>query len=353
MADSATPVTRYLLQSLIAVIPPFTTLEPYRDSNLNNWRKTGSYHLLNSSKNSITLAASNPREYAAALFADAQHLMNHVAEHRAHLINSVSTGNEPSPTWTFVTIYYMALFAAMAWTRAANQSVIYLDTDAIKEFCGGSSIKPGGGAFVLTAEENSNSGQFEIHIVKYKSHFHEAVWAKSMDEANSAYNWISAATSSRAASSEELLHMRALNLFRKTRFKSGSAWPSQLRNALNYRPGHGYRSILKNNHLKIGSRLKKSSFPHLSDLITYGERALNNFGTNKDPTEVSNDAIDLLVTYGMIFEKYTEQALDEICKIQNISSSAKSQRAKFNKANCQDPETILKRFRPRIVFYIK
>ena len=122
------PTARYLLQSLLQVVPPFTELEPYRDFNLNNWRKSGSYAVSTVSTKSFTLVVNNQREYAAALFSDAQHLLNQVSEHRGHLMNVLASGREPSPTWIFVTVYYMALYSAMAFTRTANKAVIYLDS---------------------------------------------------------------------------------------------------------------------------------------------------------------------------------------------------------------------------------
>ena len=218
-------------------------------------------------KNGFTLGVNNPREFAASAFADAQHLLNHALEHKAHLVNCLSTNKEPSPAWTFVTIYYFALFSAMAWTRAANQSVLYLDSDAIKQFCGNATPTPGGGSFVLTNSENSLTGQFEIHITKYKSHFHEGVWAKCMDEARNAFIWINQSTTGRNPSKSELIELRALDLFQKVKFSSGSAWPSKLRNAINYRPGYAYRGVSRNNQLKLVSRLSKPPFSNFSDLI--------------------------------------------------------------------------------------
>lgn len=336
------PVTRYLLGELLTAIPPFTELEPYRDFNLNNWRQTGSYQATIVTANSFTLAVNNQREYAAALFSDAQHLINQVMEHRAHLVNVLGTGREPSPTWIFVTVYYMALYAAMAFTRASNAAVVYLDAHAVSKFCGNLVGKrPGGGAFVSTTYTNSATGRVEVQVAKYKSHFHEAVWAKSIAEADKAFKWIDSQTNARSPSADELLHMRALNLFRKTKFQSGSTWPSKLRNALNYRPGFSYRSILRNNTLRINSRLAKAPFSDFESLVSYGERALDGLGNAKDPADVANDAVDLIVAYGMILEAYATDALDEVCRLQDLTSSASAQRAQFNRLHCREPANLL------------
>lgn len=337
-----TPVTRYLLQSLLQAVPPFTPLEPYRDSNLNNWRRGGAYRLMTSNKRGFTLAVNNIREYSAALFADSQHLINHVMEHRAHLMNALSTGRETSPTWIFVTVYYMALFSAMAWTRAANSAVVYLDTEAIIEFCGKNSTRPGGGAFLISTTTDPLTNQSEVRITKSNhSHFHEAVWVESMDGIGKAFHWIAGQANSRSSSADELLHMRALNLFLKTKFQTGPVWPSKLRNALNYRPGFSYRSVVRNNMLKLNSRLTKKPFEDFASLVGYGEHVQNNLGNSKDPLDVPNDAVDLLLVYGMILEKYAEEALNEVCQIQNLKSSARVQRNKFNKEHCKTPNSVL------------
>ncbi|QYG05647.1 hypothetical protein [Janthinobacterium sp. PAMC25594] len=145
MAKNPGPVVRYLSEKLLDAIPEFTELEPFRDKNLNNWRMNGAYSFHSATSKSFKLVV-NSREYAAVIFADAQHLLNHASEHRAHVLdNSLTT--EPSPSWTFVSLYYFSLFIAMAWSRVSNNAVLYLDKDAIKEFCGTVVGLPGGGAF--------------------------------------------------------------------------------------------------------------------------------------------------------------------------------------------------------------
>lgn len=336
------PVTRHLLQELLVAIPPFTTLEPYRDLNLNIWRESGAFQPITCTTQKIHLAINNQREYAAALFSDAQHLINQVSEHRAHLVNSLGTNREPSPTWIFVTVYYMALYAAMAFTRSANSAVVYLDSDAIAKFCGNLTGKrPGGGAFIASSSSSPSTGLAGIQISKYKSHFHEAVWAKTSAIADTAYRWIESQTAARTTTADELLHLRALNLFRKVKFESGSLWPSRLRNALNYRPGFSYRSIPKNNILRINSKLAKAPFAGFEELVIFGERALLNIGTAKHPVDVANESVNLLVAYGLILENYANNSFDAVCKMHDLSCSASVQRIRFNQQHSRQPANIL------------
>lgn len=337
-----TPVTRYLLQSLLPIFPPFTPLEPYRDSNLNSWRKTGAYSVTNTSKTSFTLSVNNIREYSAALFADGQHLINQVMEHRAHLMHGLDTGAETSPTWSFVTVYYMALYAAMAWTRTANAAVVYLDSDAIVEFVGANVTRPGGGAFIISSSTDPLTNQSEVVITRSRySHFHEAVWVAAANDMSKAFNWISAQSTGRNASDDELLHLRALRLFLNPKFQSGTKWPSKLRNALDYRPGFSYRSVVRNNFVKLNSRLTKQSFANFESLVNYGENARNSLSNSKHPLDLPNESIDLLLSYALLLEIYAEEALNEVCKVQNLTYAARVQRRQFNKLYCSTSYGVL------------
>lgn len=276
------------------------------------------------------------------MFADGQHLLNHVMEHRAHLLNSISTGRESSPTWMFVTIYYMSLYAAMALTRAANSALIFLDKEALIEFCGNAVPRPGGGAFLVSAFTDPLTNQSQVRIQDAKrSHFHEAVWANSDNELRKAFNWISLQSSTRSPSADELLDMRALNLFVKTKFQVGAVWPSKLRNALNYRPGYSYRSVIQHNFLSLNSGLLKPAFASLEALVLHGERAQLSLSKFADPLDSPNHAIDLLLVYGLLLEKYAGEAFDAVCKANGLTSSAVRQRSKFSRLKCVEPISIL------------
>lgn len=333
------PVVRYLLQSLLEVIPTFTPLEPYRDSNLNRWRLGGSYQLLSCSRSQITLSVNNIREYSAAMFADGQHLINQVAEHRAHLLNSLSTGKESSPTWTFVTVYYMALFAAMAFTRAGNSAVVYLDSDAVKQYCGNATIRPSGGAFRISGS-SVQPNEIKISSAK-RSHFHEAAWLSCHNDLEGAFKWIEAQSVNRSASADELLNMRALKLFLNIKFQAGPTWPSQLRNALNYRPGYSYRSVIRHNFLHLQSHLLKPKFATFDDVIAHGEAVQQRLLKITTPLEAPNDAIELLIVYSLLLEHYANTAFHAVCEKQGLVYSARGQRAQYKKLHGLNPNSVI------------
>lgn len=330
MSFNLEPVISILLHELIEVVPPHTQLEPYRDNNLNLWRSSGAYSLHKSDNKSFSLQV-NQREYAAVLYAEAQHLMNHAAEHRAHLVARVDLA-EPSPSWVFVTIYYMSLYIAMAFTRVANIGILYLDKDAVEVYCRGAPKKPGAGAFECSAYSDFATN---IPYVKFKkcgsNHFHEAVWTAVHNKALQIFNTISESSELRKPTEEEVLSLRALKLFFGLSFSHSTSWPSAFRNGINYRPGFSYRSILKNNFLRISLSPKRPTLNSLEDIIVFGERAKHSVRGLRNVFDEPNACINLLVAESLLLEFIVEKTVKELCVRQDLKSSAPSQRKKFSK----------------------
>ncbi len=337
--EGRSPPVRFALNELLNIVPELTSLEPYRDLNLNNWRKGGVYRLLSSTKQGFDLEV-NQREFAACFLADSQHLLNQVMEHRAHLVQAIAAKNEPSPTWLFVTVYYMALYAAMAWTRVTNAGVIYLDKEAVGEYCGNSATKPGGGSFFLRFFPGSSTSNPRVEFRKGPSHFHEAVWTKTALQSNGAKTWIQSQFLNRPASQSELLSLRSLELLAIPAFSS-HVWPSKLRNSLNYRPGFSYRSVVKNNSLRLRSKLGKPSLKNLEAVVELGTRAKIAIGKETDPSRLPNEATDLLISISLLLEGYAEDALQGVCEVQGLASSAASQRNSYKRQFCAGTECML------------
>ncbi|AIV78622.1 hypothetical protein X994_1790 [Burkholderia pseudomallei] len=324
-------IIRNSLTGLFDVFPIYTEIEPYRDKNLNAWREVGAYNIISSTKSGFELQV-NQREYGAYLFAEIQHLLNHAAEHRAHLISVVKNGDETSPSWGFVSLYYMSLFVAMAWTRISNQTVLYLDKDAVDKYCAGSAIRPGGGAYEAVSHFDSKSGMSSVYFKKCpSSHFHEAVWTSIINRAESLFSVIQSESKSRKATADELTSLRALKLFNVSNFKDRHVWPSKIRNAVNYRPGFSYRSVLRNNNLRTVSRLGKSNLPDVDAVITFGERAKYAASGVKEPSDAPNACLDLLIAQTLLMESIVSGTVAELCAIQGLSCSASRQRNTFER----------------------
>lgn len=335
------PVARYFLRSLLDVVPVFTNLEPYRDLNMNVWRKNGAYSMIFADANKFILQV-NQREYAANLVAEVNHLLNHAMEHRAHLINSLTTGDDPSPAWSFVSLYYFSLFIAMAWTRVANKGIFYLDKEAVTEYCGSLQKNPGAGAFCVTAIQDPATLAFHVTFKKCsRNHFHEAVWLGAANEAKEAAVWIEQLSSGRRATPEELVSLQAMKLFMGCKFNDPQTWPSVLRNSVNYRPGFGYRSVPRNNNLKIRARLTKTNWKNVAEVVMFGERAKQTLANTKEPFEAANDSVDLLIAQTLLLERFVEESIKHLCILQELPCSAMAQRAKFGRTYSNKLKSLL------------
>lgn len=339
------PVARYLTQSLVGIVPAFTDIEPYRDKNLNVWRRSGSHFLTASNTKGFDLGA-NQREYAGHMISEVEHLLNHAAEHRTHLVNSLSTKDEPSPAWMFVSLYYFSLFVAMAWTRCINRGIVYLNRDAIKEYCGISATQvPGAGAFCASARLDSETDKFEVDFRKCsRSHFHEAVWIEAAEAAKKASSWLLTLSTARSPTADEMIDLRSMKLFADSKFDDPLVWPSTLRNALNYRPGFGYRSVPKQNRLKTSARLARRRWANMEGLVSFGESAKSALASVREPSDSPNEAIDLLIAQALSLEAHVEAALRHLYSIQGLQCSASAARKRFARPFLDKTDSVFTEF---------
>lgn len=331
---NVSPISQALLPQLSIAIPAFTELEPYRDRNFNNWRIHGAHSLLTSSTSEFVLKV-NDREFGATLFAEAQHLLNHSTEQRIHLINEVANCRPQSlsPSWLFVTFYYLSLYVAMSWTRAANSAIIYLDKDAIKKYCGSAAKMPGAGAFELSLNVDPATSIPNVVFKKCStSHFHEAVWITAHRIAKTASEDIKSRSALRKPTAEEMLSLRGLSLFEGYNFLTPLYWQSRARNGINYRPGFSYRSVVKNNFLRTVAKLSTPRCNSLSDVVAIGERAKGSLRGVTDPFSSMDSCIDLLISQTQFIEIATEAALMRLCSFHDIKSSAFSARKTFRRS---------------------
>ena len=331
---TATPslFARLLAGTLQEIVPPYTELEPVRDNNLNKWRNDGAYSVEASTNRSFTLKVST-REFGAALFSDAQHLLNHVAEQRSHLLCAVAK-NEHSPSWNLVTLYYQALFAAMAFTRAANSSIQYMDQSALRRCLGNSTPAPGAGVFSLLGRIDPATSTATVIFNKTRqSHFHDAVWVTVCNTMDSLVSKIMPRTMMRNATPEEIEALRIAKIFKGLPYADPLTWPSVLRNGINYRPGFSYRSVVRHNFIKVGSRIRRPPFKTLSEVLEFGESAKAKLSGTLSPFEEPNYCVDLLVSYAVLLERITEEAFAYLCVQNDLRTSIIACRKRFASAS--------------------
>ncbi|QYG05649.1 hypothetical protein [Janthinobacterium sp. PAMC25594] len=151
------------------------------------------------------------------------------------------------------------------------------------------------------------------------------------NEISSTERWVKNLSASRKATSEEELALRALRLFNGFTFDDPLIWPSRLRNAINYRPGYSYRSVLNHNFLKIRSKASRPAYMTLDEVISEGEAAKTSLRGVRDILDFPNEAVSLLIAQSIIVENFTENALLNICAIRDLDCSARRMRVKYNR----------------------
>lgn len=239
--------------------------------DLDAWRASGEGRAVSSNKSSITILAP-PFSYAGALLTDAQHYLDHAAEHRAFISKLASSAGECSPSWVVVSVYYWGLFSSLALSRLFGAPVIYFDKTQMATFAAGlpqTSPQPGAGAFTLVAAPMTSTSARTLVLSKIGSmHFHEATWQHVIKELSNRLTTVQSLRKglvlNRTQSDEQDL-FKTLTAYG---FHPGEQWPSRLRNKVNYQAGLSYRSVLGSNPLDMYRFLRRASYVDISDAVS-------------------------------------------------------------------------------------
>ena len=323
-------VAPLLQRILLSTIPPNSSLGKGTHSSIWGWRAKGSIQVLSNTSTTLELAV-NPYEIAEATYCDIQHLMNHATEHRAYLVNSLATSRDPSPSWTFVTAYYWALFLSLALSRMQNKAVVFLDRHSVQAMSAGVvGATPGGGVFRISLDAFETTSRRKARLSKSRnSHFHEVVWSDVYLFSTTQVNDLELTSRERKLGEDEMLDLRAFRCFTGVRFKEPHAWQSTLRNAINYRHGFSYRSITENNDLRLFKLIQTPSKINLKTLIEECEIAISELKDVRDPLEAPATSASLLMYQALILDAYCRAALDGFCENRGIDTDLAQKRSQF------------------------
>lgn len=323
-------VAPLLQRILLSTIPPNSALGKGTQSSIWDWRAKGSIQVLNRTSKTLELAV-NPYEIAEATYCDIQHLMNHATEHRAYLVNSLTANKDPSPSWTFVTAYYWALFLSLALSRMQNKAIVFLDSDSVQAMSSGVvGSKLGGGVFRISLDVFETTSRRKAQLSKSRnSHFHEVVWNDVYCFASTQVNDLELTSRERKLGEDEMLDLRAFRCFTGVRFKEPHAWQSTLRNAVNYRHGFSYRSITENNELGLFKLMKNPSKINLRAVVEECEVAISELKGVRDPLEAPAISASLLMYQALILDAYCRAALDGFCGNRGIDTDLTQKRSQF------------------------
>ena len=333
MAIALQPLADQIVDILLGLVPEHTVVEPYRDANLNNWRRAGAYSLISSSRQYIEIKVAQ-REYAAVIVAECHHLLNQAAEHRALLLGALSSTQDPSPSWKLVSLYYMSLYLVLSLSRATNEAVIFLDREGLNNFSN-EQHRPHAGTFIFSHEMDSSTFISKVRLKKANSnHFHEAAWLTAHRFMRSARDAIVSSTANRRPNEQEILSLRAANLFFGLSFRDAETWPSVFRNAINYRSRYSYRTVLRHNFLPNNLGIARQPLRTAEEAIIFGETAHRSLRGIAHPAEESARSLELLIVQSLIIENVVTLALKRIENLRELECSAFRQRNVFSRANC-------------------
>lgn len=293
-----------MLEMAIDAVPQGSLITPTRQVTLADWRTAGFYRVNSLSGGTFSLETAGP-EIGRALLTDTEFLLDSATEHRVSMWSSFQSERWQSPAWHVVTLYYWAFYCALALTRLTGKTVLFLDKTAANELC---RLLPtpttqniGGGSFVLSCGEYISSTDREITVRKTKGRLHETVWAQLFSLITS--------LNSHASGNASHLEDRLYAAFVKCSTTLGKDWPSQFRNAVNYRTGFGYTAVRHVNSLDSFSYLRRPSGSDVAEIIPrFESNVLHCISVDEDPIVMCR----LLADLAFLLNAMAIRLLDEL-----------------------------------------
>jgi hypothetical protein len=221
-------------------IPLGTCYSYKKPISLNQWRSQGFYKGSMVTNKGFELDVNN-LDFAAALLAESEYLLDHAAEQSAFLHLYLSSVKRCSDAWALVTLYYWTFFNAVAFSRLQGSGVWFLDKDAASELaliCSAPfSTSLGAGTYEISLGVPTSTDSRLLRITKTKARrLHDQLWNSFFAENDSILK-------SEGNEQANQFEYRIQNIICIAGKRFGNTWPSDIRNAVNYRPGIGYRAV--------------------------------------------------------------------------------------------------------------
>ena len=318
---------QYLRSLSLDAIPTGTKVFYTRAVALHEWRRNGAFTVVSCTKKEVVLEAAAV-EIGAALLSDTEYLLDHAAEHRATLHDAVIRTTWHSPAWTLVTTYYWAFFSILALTRMTGRSVWFLDKAAIAELksLASAADQPGAGALNLSLEPYISSTIRRIHLHPSNTQLHDAVW-------RTAHHLISDVFGH--ADKSNLLEYQLWQTMKAVGDKFGADWPSKLRNAVNYRPGYGYREVTQLGQIDMAHNMRLHTPGTINQLLNTLEQQAIAVQKLKEPSEDPRLFSQILGTFAIMVSAILETLHAEVLDRQGSDRRWRTQRNRFLTERCR------------------
>ena len=218
---------------------------------LADWNQDGFYTVQQSTRRGFVIIADTA-DIGSALLTDVEHLLDHAAEQQALVHLGMTSDRWTSPAWLLVTAYYWAFFSTVAFTRLIGQTVWFLDDTAVTNL---SRLAPTGpdrpspGAFNLSCGEVASANQREVRITKASGRIHDALWKR-------VFEVLGSRTKAVGDPEGNPMESRVFNCLSNASGRLGAAWPSSVRNAVNYRTGFAYKAVRGVRSIDLRSKIE-------------------------------------------------------------------------------------------------
>jgi hypothetical protein len=223
-----------LRQQALGVVPNGTIVLKTKPATLEKWLSNGSFVTTTTSRREFVLSAAHG-EVASALHAEASFHLDHAAEHSVTIRNQLHANRWYSAGWLCVTFYYWAFFVALSITRMLGKTALFLSRDNVRQLhtiSRATTTSPGAGAFIFECTPAATLSYADVSLKKStQTRVHNLIWNLLSEQLA-----ILSRTSHGSGDTEERLYLALTTAFSSL----GSAWPSDLRNSVNYSPGCGY-----------------------------------------------------------------------------------------------------------------
>ncbi len=289
----------------LSAIPNGVAVHYSKSMPLNEWRRHGSFQVTGCSKKQVVIESAGV-EIGTALLSDAEHLLDHAAEHQAMIHDLIVGASWHSPAWTVVTGYYWAFFSALAITRLTGHSAWFLDRSAITELrlLAGSAVQPPAGALRLAVGPYVSATNREIVLRPTKLQMHDAVWQRFKELTFDVFNV-----------TDELSNGLEYRLFwcmYELAHRLGADWPSKVRNIINYRPGRAYREVIRTTEIDIAKYLRRATPFRFESAVSDFEDHLVKIKAGKWPEQEVPLLCRLLVLFAIILAAISTELHEEM-----------------------------------------
>jgi len=192
----------------------------------------------------------------------------------------MNINNVRSEAWNIVTVYYLGFFSAQALLRLIGSPIFFIGSELANSLTTNTGFNFHKGAYSLVKLSDSSATISEYQLKISKQRPHDLVW-------NTLFNLLQkkldTASTSQSSNPETVYYS---NLLTKPLYKvyNTNAWPSEVRNRCNYRPGFAYK-LISNQFIGVTKHLL-DRWNNLTEnkLLNLLQQSIGGYTASKDST---------------------------------------------------------------------